>query len=1267
MEPRSASYETSTVAPDSPDLFVQLDSSPIRIEGPPEATIDTLFTPAGPGIRESIRFRSTYAHEEIWSRAQITLFAPDGGALQPGTYLDANVVPTGPLAVYGFVDNTGDFYPYPGLTGWFEILELSVTAGVVDQFAARVHLYQNTHTFALLELRYHSSVPWKGVAPALTSFEPVHIGDSATTAETFAVVGTAPVKFGTASLAADPAFSIESDTCSGLAIQPGDSCAVVLKFAPTSLIQETDGLLQVPNDSLRTPWQVGVNAATAVDVRIDFSGSGGGSVQSSKGTCTTNCTLVYGYNTVFGLTAVPAAGSAFDHWTGPCTGTGVSCARVASTATMDFGAVFSIGRTLKVTRTGPGVVTSSPGGINCGTDCTEFYPETRTVTLTATPTGDAQFYGWTGSCTGTGACVLPMSTSRTVQALFDEPMPNPAATGTSTGLRSSGGFDGAYDDAYRCRNRPCLEPPDPWIAVGPSHVVQATNDGIRVYDRSGTLLRNWFLWDFFGEDTSSVADGDPRVVYDVAHGRWIAIELSSTCDQGSLQIAVSTTSSPLGSWALYAFHDAGFIDFPGLGISNNKLAIGYDLFGLSSCTVYEQVAGKIVVIELTPLVAASSQVPSTLLTFPTLLSPRPATTVGQGSDIWVVAGGATEQPAADVIAGRILGLPSQQTVGLYGIDGSTPGPTNLSQTMGLQRLANPTGLPLGLASAFDGRPTDAVAIGNMVWFVANNRCVPNGDTVGRACVRVTKIGVNGVVQNFTIGVVGQSTFGGGIGLSGNGTLFVAYSQASADAKVTTFITHQRVGDAVNSIRKPARLSGSTSAYAGSRWGDYVGIAPDPTDAGAVWQGNQRGNGPGWGTFISKVSSAAGGPTGSVTINGGASTTTATTVTIVATTGTGSQSTEVLVSNSPTTVGGKLSKALRLPAGRIAGWSLTNVALGGTNATGTRTVYVQFGNGADTWSAVHSDSISFTAQEIVRLSGTDRYATAAAVSAATFAPGVEVAYVSVGTAFPEPLVAAAAAGWLRGPLLLTGTQLPTATRTELARLKPRFIVVVGSTSAIPDSVAQQLESYATSGVVFRDTGSDRYVMAAVVALNAFYEPGVPAAFVAYGGNFPDALAAAAAAGKAGGPVLYTPTNTLPYATVVALQNLKPAKIYVVGGPSVVSKAVADALVQYATTHTVIRLAGADRYATAVAISKAFFAPGVEVAYIAYGLNFPDALAGAAAAGFRGGPVLLTPTNSLNAATAAELTRLKPKRIVVLGGTSVISSAVYQTLAGYATGP
>ena len=44
---------------------------------------------------------------------------------------------------------------------------------------------------------------------------------------------------------------------------------------------------------------------------------------------------------------------------------------------------------------GSGVVTSTPGGISCGTDCFAEYPSGTAVTLAATPVDGSIFSGWT--------------------------------------------------------------------------------------------------------------------------------------------------------------------------------------------------------------------------------------------------------------------------------------------------------------------------------------------------------------------------------------------------------------------------------------------------------------------------------------------------------------------------------------------------------------------------------------------------------------------------------------------------------------------------------------------------------------------------------------------------------------------------------------------------------------------------------------------------------------------------------------------------------
>lgn len=96
---------------------------------------------------------------------------------------------------------------------------------------------------------------------------------------------------------------------------------------------------------------------------------------------------------------------------------------------------------------------------------------------------------------------------------------------------------------------------------------------------------------------------------------------------------------------------------------------------------------------------------------------------------------------------------------------------------------------------------------------------------------------------------------------------------------------------------------------------------------------------------------------------------------------------------------------------------------------------------------------------------------------------------------------------------------------------------------------------------------------------------------------------------------------------------------------------------------VRLAGSDRVKTAVKVSEHAFPLGSDVVVLASSATFADALTGGPLAATLGGPVLLTSKTVLQATTAAEIRRLKPKRIVILGGESALSAAV-RTAAGKA---
>lgn len=87
---------------------------------------------------------------------------------------------------------------------------------------------------------------------------------------------------------------------------------------------------------------------------------------------------------------------------------------------------------------GTGTVTSSPAGINCGSDCNENYSSGASVTLTAAVGSGSTFAGWSGgSCSGTGACTLTISGNVAVTATFNQsPPPSPPPPNWIAGVGS---------------------------------------------------------------------------------------------------------------------------------------------------------------------------------------------------------------------------------------------------------------------------------------------------------------------------------------------------------------------------------------------------------------------------------------------------------------------------------------------------------------------------------------------------------------------------------------------------------------------------------------------------------------------------------------------------------------------------------------------------------------------------------------------------------------------------------------------------------------
>lgn len=313
----------------------------------------------------------------------------------------------------------------------------------------------------------------------------------------------------------------------------------------------------------------------------------------------------------------------------------------------------------------------------------------------------------------------------------------------------------------------------------------------------------------------------------------------------------------------------------------------------------------------------------------------------------------------------------------------------------------------------------------------------------------------------------------------------------------------------------------------------------------------------------------------------------------------------------------------------------------------------------------TDSASFVWTEsgkvVERIWGEDRYGTAAAVSA-TWDPAVDVVYIATGGDYPDALPASARAGMDDVPVLLTRAgSLPSDTAAELERLMPQEIVVLGGDKAVNPSVEDALAAYVPGGAdsVSRLAGANRYGTAAAVATT--FGTDVPVVYVALGQNFPDAVAGAARAGLEDGPVLLARTDGLPDATTTALAEVNPGRIVVLGGTDAISDDVLTALEEY-TEGTVTRIAGANRYATAAQIAG-LYPDDTSTVFVATGEKFADALSGGPIAVRSAAPVLLTRAGELPDETIAELQRITPQRIVILGGTTAVSADIQVELAAY----
>ena len=400
-------------------------------------------------------------------------------------------------------------------------------------------------------------------------------------------------------------------------------------------------------------------------------------------------------------------------------------------------------------------------------------------------------------------------------------------------------------------------PPDTMGAVGPTQFIVFVNGRLRSFNKTTGVADGVLNADpdvFFASVRGTSSTTDPRIRYDRLTGRWILIIINDTTVANRVLIAVSDSGIVTGStvWTFFFFTGPGnrFADYPTLGVDNNALYIGANLF--TSAGSYANTAAFVVrkssVLGAGPIVVTHFTNLLTSSTAAGIYTPQgvdnfdPAATEGYfiGSDNasygLLVVRRVTNPAGTPSLSGNLsITVPS------------TAAPATVPH------LGN-TGGTSGNLDGLDDRLLAAHIRNGRLWTAHNIQVNSSGvasASGGRDAVRWYELqnlsGTPTVVQSGTLfdpaGSNPLSFWMGTVMVSGQGHVALGCSTAGAAARINAATAGRLATDTLGTLQSFVNYTASSTAYnpasdpggtGGRRWGDYSYTCLDPGDDMTMW-------------------------------------------------------------------------------------------------------------------------------------------------------------------------------------------------------------------------------------------------------------------------------------------------------------------------------------------------------------------------------------------------------------------------------------------------
>lgn len=400
----------------------------------------------------------------------------------------------------------------------------------------------------------------------------------------------------------------------------------------------------------------------------------------------------------------------------------------------------------------------------------------------------------------------------------------PLQTAQTQALTAPGSVLGSVFDVV-----PGSLPPDAAIAAGPNHLLYAMNSEFNIYNKSGGLISQSSLGQFFaGLPAADSCCFDPRATYDAAHGRFIVIGTGNHKGiDAHIYIGVSQTSDPTGAWFKYALDtfvqtpegNTTFSDFPTMGVSSSYLLLGANQIGNSGGTQTNWVWA----IQLAGLLTGNTVLNVT--SFPDVKLPdgrraftiQPAIMYGTPGSAFLASTDSNPQVGGSAI--HVFAIPDSGTPTLsvtdvpvtpYKVIAGAPEPNTTTQlTVGGDILVSP---PVWRNGSLWVAHTVADSTGTIpvvAWYevaTATNTVKQSGTITGAGAAYLPAI---------TAGTSGAAD--------------IVFNTSSSSQFPSAAFAHREPTDPLGQMTTVAIYQSGTGSFtlAGGRWGDYTAISADP--------------------------------------------------------------------------------------------------------------------------------------------------------------------------------------------------------------------------------------------------------------------------------------------------------------------------------------------------------------------------------------------------------------------------------------------------------